>query len=202
MFIREKRTLCGSSYQEIDIYPCNDDHKKRKRGKRKNVSPPKQKNLNDKKSKRYFGQLLNANFTDKDLHGYFSYSTENHPSTIEEAEKNIKNYIRKVNYQRKKLGLESARYITVLEYDIDREGRPKHIHHHLIIDGELSRDQLEDLWRHKREKGQKKGKKIGRTNVRHLEPDQNGLIGLAMYLSKRDSSKRKWSPSLNLKNPV
>ena len=203
--VREKKIMCGKNYMEVDIYPYTMSQKEarsKKRGKRKNVSLPKQRNLNDKNSKRYLIQLLNSNFTDKDYHLYFSYTTKHHPDTIEEAEAIFKNYLRRVNYRRKQKGIGPAKYIVIMEYDIDKDDNPKHIHHHLVIDGELSRDELEDLWRMKRDKGQKKGPKIGRCSGQLLEPDNNGLAGLAMYLTKRGQSKRKWSPSQNLTKPV
>ena len=203
--IREKKIRCGKNYMEVDIYPYTKsqaESRRKKRGKKKNISAPKQKNLNSKRAKRYLGQLFNTNFTINDYTMFLSFNPRYHPKTPEEAEVIFKNYLKRVNYLRKQKGLGLAKYIWIIEYDVNKNGTASHIHFHLIIDGDLSRDELEDLWRFRKTKGQKQGTKIGRCSCERLEPDSTGLIGLAMYLTKREKSKRKWSPSQNLKKPV
>ena len=76
MFYREKKIDCGS-YREADIIPRTDSAEKAakgRRGKSKKVSEPKQKDLNEKNSKRYLVQLGNGNFGAGDLHVTFTYS--------------------------------------------------------------------------------------------------------------------------------
>lgn len=85
----------------------------------------------------------------------------------------------------------------------DREEKPIRMHHHLLISCELSRDELEDLWRCRRKKGEKKGKKIGRANARIIqEDDSTGIYALASYLAKSPAGKRRWTCSQNLERPV
>ncbi len=201
-FVKQKRIYCGN-YLEVDIYPRTKNQietPKGKRPKKRAVSRPAQKNLNAKRAKRYFVQLLNTNFTEADYYMTFTYKPSHHPTSIKDAERNVRNYIARVNYRRKKEGLEKARYISVIEYQL-KDNKPVHIHHHIVMDGQLSRDLLEDLWRLRRTKGQKRGEKIGRTNARRLQADENGFAALAHYLCKYEYRKRQWTSSTNLKKP-
>ena len=55
-FIREKVVHCGKNFLSPEIYPYSGQQQQavgRKRGKKVNVSAPKQKNLNDRRAKRY-----------------------------------------------------------------------------------------------------------------------------------------------------
>lgn len=40
-----------------------------------------------------------------------------------------------------------------------------------------------------------------RNNIRKLDPDENGLTGVAAYLSKDPKGKKRWKSSKNLKKP-
>ena len=40
-----------------------------------------------------------------------------------------------------------------------------------------------------------------RNNIRKLDPDENGLTGIAAYLSKDPKGKKRWKSSKNLKKP-
>lgn len=144
MFYREKKIDCGS-YREADIIPRTDSAEKAvkgRRGKSKKVSEPKQKDLNEKNSKRYLVQLGNGNFGAGDLHVTFTYSEKHLPRTEAEAERRIGNYLSRIAYRRKKLGLQPLKYILVTEYgyaadDPDHTGRPVRIHHHVITPQEV-----------------------------------------------------------------
>lgn len=64
VFEREKKTDCGD-YREVDIIPRTNHAEKAvkgRRGKKKKVTEPKQRDLNDKNAKRYLVQLGNGNF--------------------------------------------------------------------------------------------------------------------------------------------
>lgn len=199
--IREKKIYCGKNYLEVDIYPyakTQEESRKRKRAKKKKESAPKQKNLNDKNARRYLTRLSNANFTEEDLHVTCTYTDKTLPDSIEEAEQTIGNYLRRVAYHRKKNGLDPLKYILVTEYTVNKEtDKPKRMHHHIIMNGGISRDDVEDLWRVKR-----KGERIGRINADRLQPDENGLAALANYLSKEPHRKKRWSSSRNLEKPI
>lgn len=176
---------------EIEIYPefrkgeenqIPDDARKRK-------NREAQKNLNDKNSRKYCERLIQENFGDGDFWITFTYSNENVPETMEEALRNMQAYIRRVNYRRRKLGLETARYIYVTE--CSAKGR---WHHHLVMDGDLSMDEVEKAW--------KKGR---RNQVRRIEKDEDGLVGMARYITKDKERAGKyqkaWCASKGLRKP-
>ena len=104
MFIREKKVDC-QNYREVDVIPRTDNAEKAvrgKRGKRKKVTEPKQKDLNDKNARRYLVQLGNGNFHIGDLHVSGTYDDDHLPATVEEAERIAVNYLRRVAYRRDK----------------------------------------------------------------------------------------------------
>ena len=204
-FIREKKIYCSDTYMEVDIYPYYTDiEKKGRRSKKKKESEPKQKNLNDKNAKRFLIQKIHTNFKENDLYITLTYTNISLPKTIQEAEKNISNYIRRLKRARKKQNLEELKYIAVTEHNEDKNsGKLKRIHHHLIINGGLSRDEVEELWRQKKKKGEKQGKKIGYVNANRIQEDENtGLTALAKYLIKDPKGKKRWTCSKNLINPT
>lgn len=204
-FIREKKVYCGSQYLEIDIIPRTESEDVKPpgtRSKKEKISAPKQKNLNDKNAKRYFVQLTNTNFGEDDIHVTVTYAKEYLPDSIEAAEKEAANYIRRISYRRKKEGLPPLKYILVTEFSTKKGGeKPTRIHHHIIMNGGLDRDTIEDLWRRTKNKGQKKGDKIGFANTDRLQPNEYGLEALARYLMKNPNGKKRWSCSQNLIKP-
>lgn len=205
-FIREKTIDCGPLYREVDIFSYTSTQKeysgRRKRSKRIRESEPKQKDLNDKNARRYLIQLGHLNFLGDPnaLHVTVTYSAKYIPESIEQAEKEIANYLRRVQYRRKKEGLPALKYILVTAYTTEKNSNnPVRIHHHIIMNGGLDRDAVEDLWRKPKRKGQKKGDKIGFCNADRLQADENGIAALCTYLAKQPGGKKRWSSSHNLK---
>lgn len=208
-FVREKKIYCGGHYREVDIFTYTDGQKiaasRGKRSKKVKESPPKQKNLNDKNARRYLVQLGNLNFgADPDaLHVTATYSAKNLPATVEDAEKEATNFLRRVQYARKKEGLPPLKYILVTAYSTAKNSeKPTRIHHHIVMNGGLDRDTVEDLWRKRKRKGQKKGDKIGFCNADRLQADENGITALCTYLAKQPGGKKRWSSSKNLERPT
>ena len=146
-----------------------------------------QKNLNEKNSRKQCERVINENFGDDDLWATFTYTDEQMPASMEVAQKNMQNYIRKLNYHRKKQGKENARYVYVTE--CSEKGR---WHHHIVLDGDIDMDTVESLWT-----------KGDRNEVRRLDKDENGLSGMAKYITKEKKGKgqKKWTPSKNLRKP-
>lgn len=214
MFYREKKTDCNT-YREVDIIPRTDNAERAvrgKRGKRQKVSEPKQKNLNDKNARRYLVQLGNGNFGIGDLHVSLTYSNKYLPESVEEAEKAINNYLRRVAYRRNKLGLPQLKYILVTEYKFSKDGEEiKRIHHHVIMNGGLSRDDVEMMWTTKRINWKKVEKdpeyraeieQMGWANADRLQLNENGIEALCKYVTKDPQGKKRWSSSRNLERPV
>lgn len=202
-FIREKKIYCGE-YLEVDIIPRSRTERipKGKRSKKEKVSAPKQKRLNDKNARRYFVQLVNTNFGRGDLHVTATYSDDELPETVEDAEREAKNYIRRLDYRRKKEGLSPLKYVLVTECRTEKNGeKPVRIHHHIIINGGLDRDVVESLWSRRKKKGEKYRKMIGFVNADRLQPNEYGLEALSRYLMKNPQGKKRWSSSQNLEKP-
>lgn len=198
LFYREKKIDTGP-YREVDIIPRTSEAetaaRKGTRSKKEKVSRPQQSSLNEKNSKRYLLQLANGNFGQGDLHVTCTYSNEFLPKTVKAAEKEITNYLRRISYRRKKKGLEPLKYILVTEYKLSDEGFTKRIHHHVIMNAGLSRDEVESLW-------SKRKKSIGFVNADRIQTNENGLEALTRYLTKDPQGRKRWSSSRNLIRPV
>ena len=218
MFYREKKIDCGS-YREADIIPRTDSAEKAvkgRRGKSKKVSEPKQKDLNEKNSKRYLVQLGNGNFGAGDLHVTCTYSTKYLPKTEAEAERRIGNYLSRIAYRRKKMGLPPLKYILVTEYgyakdDPDHTGSPVRIHHHVIMNAGLDRDEVEMMWTAERINWRKYDadhsygdtvERLGYVNADRIQINENGIEALCKYVMKNPRGKKRWSSSRNLVRPV
>lgn len=144
-------------------------------------------NLNEKNSRKQCERVINENFGNRDIWATFVYADENLPKTMDEAQKNMQNYIRRLNGKRKKAGLQNARYVYVTECSAD--GR---WHHHIVLDGDMDMDTVENTW------------KLGNRNqVRRLDKDEDGLTGMAKYITKekKKKSQKKWAASKGLKKP-
>ena len=142
-FIREKVVHCGKNFLSPEIYPYSGQQQQavgRKRGKKVNVSAPKQKNLNDRRAKRYFIQLANGNFGVGDLVVHLTYAPEFLPESEEEAAKIVAKYLRRVAYLRKKRGLPFLKYLLVTQIGRKKDGTHR-IHHHVLMNGGLDRDE-------------------------------------------------------------
>ena len=106
-FIREKKIFCGKKYREVDLFTYTEAQccasRRPRRSKKVKESVPKQKNLNDKNARRYFTQTAELNFgSDPEaLHVSCTYSNKFLPATVEDAEREIRNYLRRVQYERK-----------------------------------------------------------------------------------------------------
>lgn len=208
-FIREKKIYCGKDYLEVDIYSISENQlekRKGKRSKKEKVSIPAQKVLNDKNARRKFIQLAEANFGKEGYSVTLTYSEEFLPDTLEEAEKEVRNYLRRVARRRKKEGLEDLKYMLVTssrEKTVDGVEKPVRIHHHILINSGLDRNVVEDLWRRRKRKGEKEGRSLGYANADRIQPNANtGIEALANYLAGNPTQKRRWTCSQNLERPV
>lgn len=180
------KTIRSGKRFEVEIYPVF---------KRKADTPvPRVKydaraqgKLNEKNSRKRFIRLVEANFGEGDYWMTLTYDPGSLPATLREAKRKIGNYLRKVNRRRKKAGLRNAKYVYITEWNGVR------CHHHLIIEGGLSRDEMEAMWRHSKVKDSSR-----------LYPGADGLAGLAAYMADKKMGKweRRWTPSKNLKKPV
>lgn len=198
-FIREKKIYCGKNYMEVDIYNYTKIQGGNGRSKKKKESLPKQKNLNDKNARRKFVQLGEANFGKNDLSIHLTHKEE---LTLEDAEKEVHNYIERIKRRRKKEGVEPLKYMLVTAYGENEDGNMVRVHHHILMNKGLDRDVVEDLWRKRKRKGEKEGRPIGYANADRIQPDTiTGIAGLLTYLVKNPTQKRRWTCSQNLTRP-
>jgi hypothetical protein len=205
-FVREKKIYCGEDYLEVDLFNYTkterENSRRGLRSRKETESAPKQIDWNDYNSRRRFTQIVNANFDENGLHVTLTYSSKNMPTSIEAAEKEVTNFLRRVDYRRKKAGLPPLKCIQIPACVYKKDGvTPARIHHHIIMNGGLDRDEVEDAWRKRRCKGQKKGEKIGYANADRLQPEEAGLTALCEYLAKQTGGKKRYSPSHGLKKP-
>lgn len=182
-----KEIRAGEQF-EVEIYPqfkSMDEVPPEGRSIKKDNSRS-QRNLNDKNARKYVERLINRNFGNNDIWITLTLDDEHLPEDgdMDAATKIIQKWIRRVNYRRRKLGLENARYVYVIEYDPYAKIR---WHYHVVMDGEMDMDTVEKCW-----------KQSSRNEVRRLQKDENGLSGLANYIVKekhRLKSERRWNSS-------
>lgn len=184
------KTIRAGEILECEIYPvwnCNSEIRKARAEAKK--SSAAQRAVNDRNARRKLERKINANFGRGDISITLTYRGE--VPDIEQARRDIRNYLRRVSRLRKRLGLPELKYIYVIEYDPGDGGRrKKRVHHHVIMSG-MDRDKAEELW----------GK--GYANADRLQPDQDhGLAALANYIVKDPRGAKRWCCSRNLVEPV
>lgn len=197
-FVREQRHVCGDNYMEIDLYPISEREKGASlSAKRRQASSRIQQNLNARNARRYFIQLLNANFTESDIHWTGTYDDAHLPDSIEQADHDLELFLRRVRSQSRKRGLPAPRFIAVTEWREEGDGLPAvRVHHHAVLSCGLSRDELERLWYRGKDK-----ERLGITNADRLQFDRESLERLANYLTKYTNRKRRWRQSRGLEKP-
>ena len=197
-FVREQRHVCGDNYMEIDLYPISEREKGASlSAKRRQASSRIQQNLNARNARRYFIQLLNANFTESDIHWTGTYDDAHLPDSIEQADHDLELFLRRVRSQSRKRGLPAPRFIAVTEWREEGDGLPAvRVHHHVVLSCGLSRDELERLWYRGKDKD-----RLGITTADRLQFDRESLERLANYLTKYTNRKRRWRQSRGLEKP-
>ena len=165
--------------KKISTYPMFDIREKYKsRKQKKKQSRKEQKDWNEKNAKEYFIAKAHCNFDTSDYVWHITLNDEHRPKTLEEAEKMFRNLIIKVNRWRKKRELPRARYMAVIEY-----GESGKLHWHILIDGKLHRDILEEAW------------KKGSSNVDRIKQNEEGFKDLCKYMLKDPKGKKRYKPS-------
>lgn len=185
--IKSRNEKSGAEMLESMVYPSFPNREDVPKTAKKRETGQAQKNLNDKNARRYLIRLANINFSKGDIWATFGWDDDNMPEDEERAEKDIKNFIARINYRRRKAGLENTKYIYIPA--IDGYARP---HFHILISGDgMDRDELEDLWT-----------KCERKNTRRVKPDDDFLItGIATYITQNPHGTKRWRSSKNLKKP-
>jgi len=182
IFTREKIIQYGDRL-EISIYPVFQRPGIRRSKCRESTEI--QRRLNERNSVMNAIRVANANFSERDLAMSLTYATE--PESMEEANRILDNFLRKLRRRYAKLGIE-LKYMKRTEKG-KKEGR---IHHHLYLTGGMDRDDIERLWG------------LGRCNTRRLQFGEDGIDGLTAYMAgsgKARETYRRWSCSRNCVHP-
>jgi hypothetical protein len=182
---RQKKYECGN-YMDIEVFSLPEKVKPFKRAKKVKETTPSQKNLNDKKSLRFFVRKANLNFPE----GYseeLTYDEKYLPQSEEEVHNDLKNYFERVRYWNRKLGLPNPEYMYVIS-EVDKDGNKTRYHVHMFIKN-IDRDLAEKLWTK------------GRANTDRLQPDEYGVTGKALYFARQGKGKKAWGCSKGLKQP-
>lgn len=187
-FVRQKTYELGDSFKDVEIFTrtgLQQTAAQNQRRKRTKESTPEQKNLNDERSKKHYMRLVKKYFKPGDIHLTLSYADEELPATEDESNRNVRNFIRRVNYALRKIGKRPLRYIAVTSVH-GADGSPARIHHHIILSGVDDRDKLESLWR------------FGYANADRIKNFRNTMNKLAGYISKQTSGRKRWFASKHL----
>lgn len=181
------RTIKAGPRLEAEIYPIfGREQRQEAKRQKKALTPEKVRRNNDERARRRLIQLIDANFGEGDIHVTLTYAE---PPGWDRAKKDIRNFMGKISRLRHKRGLPDLKYIYSLEDD--EEGTKKRIHAHVIMNGGIDREEIENIWAR------------GYANADRLQPTKEGLEAIARYISKqsRERHKRKWSSSKNLIKP-
>ena len=185
---REHIHICGN-YTDVEIYPV---FRKGGNSRRRRAKPTSeiQARLNQKNAEKKLMRLLHTNFNGNDYELHLTYSDANLPESEEEALADIQKFLRRMRTIYKAAGID-LKYIRVTEGETGK----KRFHHHVTLSGGIDRDTIEQAWEH------------GYANCRRLQFAENGIEGLAMYITKesrgteRAQGARRFSCSKNLDKP-
>ena len=179
------RTIKAGPRLEVEIFPIfGREDTGRARAAKQNITPEAVQRLNEERSKRRLVQLADANFTEQDIHLTLTYRQA---PKYDQAQKDVKNFLRTVKRKREQRGMTPLKYIYTIEGDED--GTRERIHVHMLMSGVISREELEEIWAR------------GYANADRLQPNENGLEAIARYITKQQKNRRKWCRSRNLKQP-
>lgn len=169
---------------EIDV--CA--HRKITRGKRTRwrATREAQVRVNQMRRRRYVTRLVNMNFDRESFMLELDYDPEHYTDSLEEAKRDIRNYIRRIKRIYRN-ALKILKYI----YTTERGEESGRVHHHLIVSGGVSKEELLAAW-----------KKSKRCKADRLEFSENGYADLAAYYAKRNEAfERCFTCSQNLVRP-
>ena len=185
---RERKHYCGE-YMEVEIFPVYT--KAKGRGKRKKPTTEIQQRLNQRHAEGKLRRLLHTNFTVFDLFVTLTFDEAHLPASVEEAQRLIQNFLRRLKRRYAKLEAE-LRYVYILERG-EENGR---LHVHMVVSGDLGREDLLKLWG------------MGAVSADYLEFNEDGLAALAKYFTKGDAENggkpitwKRWVASRNLEKP-
>ena len=192
-----RRTTVSGPRIDAEVFPVFGRNQRGDlRRAKSRITREAQQRANDERSRIHLIQLVECNFTEKDVSLTLTYDGQ--APEPERVDKDIRNFIGRVKRARAKAGLGELKYIYAIGGDempaAGYSGKRPHVH--MIMNGGMDRDELERIW----------GK--GRANADRLQPRDEGLGGIATYFTKQKQDRpekpgvKKWRGSRNLKQPV
>lgn len=185
---RQRSYYCGK-YLEVEIFPVYT--KAKGRGNRKKPTSDTQKRLNQRHAEGKLRRLLHTNFTEKDLFVTLTFDDAHLPPSVEDVQKLLQNFMRKLKRRYAKLETE-LKYVYILEKG-QENGR---LHIHMVISDGMDEEDLAALWA------------MGKVRSAVLEFSEDGLAALAKYFTKGDAENggkpitwKRWVASRNLEKP-
>lgn len=185
--IRSKKYITGN-YMEMEVFTLPRGTRPIRRQKRIRETAPAQKRLNDKRARRYLVRITHMNFSKNDLALDLTFDNQHLPKDREGVQKEVRNYLKRLQRVRKANNLPEMKYIYVIS-NRDQEGREARWHVHMCLSG-MDRDIAEAKW----------GK--GMANASHLQFTETGVEGRVIYMMRQAAAgERRWSGSQNLQKP-
>ena len=192
-----RRTTVSGPRIDAEVFPVfGRSQRGELRRMKSQVTREAQQRANDERSRRHLIQLVEGNFSERDVSITLSY--DGAAPDPERVDKDIRNFIARVKRARDRRGLGELKYIYAIGGDempsAGYSGKRPHVH--MIMSGGIDRDELEKIW----------GK--GYANADRLQPRDDGLGGIAVYFTRQKQDRpekpgaRKWRGSRNLKQPV
>lgn len=202
------RAVYAGPMLDVDTYPVWDTKTARaaRDEARRDAHREAVRRQNQKNARRRLEWIINANFGASDLMLTLEYAHGRQPEDDAQAARDIRNYLGRVKYLRRKLGLPPVRYVYITERTESRKYGVRY-HHHIIMSGGITRDEAERLWTKRHG---------GIANARIAQPTERHLTGFARYLvlDKRNRTmeqdgrnpqhkamSRGWNSSTNLRQP-
>lgn len=158
-----------------------------------------QQALNARRAEERLVQLINLNFSPGDIFLTCTYEGGRQPEDLTRARRDMRNFVARLKRFLARKGAEEPAYVYVTE--ILEKKRGTEYHHHMLIKGELKRDDAERLW----EQGGH-----GHGNTKIIKRLKEGLMGIGKYMAKQVCSaasadeftaRHRWAASKGLKRP-
>lgn len=184
--------VAGRYVLVVQYTMCYDPDARKNRAPKELVSSCAREIINLRHSWEKLKMLLAANFDWSDLVVTLTYSDDALPRTRDDAEKNLKLFIRHLRAERRQAG-QTLKYLYVTE-----RGHTFGRHHHHIVTNATGADYqiIRSLWPYG-------------DNIDFARISDKGYDGWARYLSKepreqgrRYVGERMWRQSLGLKKPI
>lgn len=186
VFYRTVETY-GGDYLEADIFPIFSAAPIRGKRRRSRCRPTSevQERYNAKRAERRLVRLVHANFGVSDYTVGLDYRDECLPEDDGQIKRDAQNFLARLRRLYRSAGIE-LKYICVSAHG-KRGGRA---HHHLIISGGISAEEIRAKWTK------------GRVHCEVLQFDRDGCADLSEYIVRQaEVWAKRWCASRNLVEP-